>query len=273
MSGGLAPESPGPVIGRGRTAEIVGWREGQIVKLFHDFMSDTSIDEEFRAGQALAATGLPVPRVVDRVTVDGRRGIVYERVEGPSLLTELQRQPWRAVHVGRQLADLHAAVHAVPGDALPPQRDRLRWLIDHAAPLPDPLKVAAQAALDRLPDGNKICHGDFHPDNILLSPRGPVILDWMNSTRGDPLGDVARTVLLLATGEPLNTSVFMRLVIALVRRVLLRAYLRRYAALTGVTRAAIDPWALPITAARFADGIAEETDRLLAQVARLVARS
>jgi aminoglycoside phosphotransferase (APT) family kinase protein len=263
----------GPLIGRGRTADIFGWQDGQIVKLFHDLMSDTAIDEEIHAGQALAATGLPVPRLYDRITLDGRRGIVYERVEGPSMLAELQRQPWRAVRFARQLADLHAAIHAVRAETLPTQRDRLRWQIDHAAPLPDPLKAVARAALDRLPPGDRICHGDFHPDNILMTARGPVIIDWMTATRGHPLGDVARTVLLISIGAPIDsTPLWRRLLINRLRQVVLNTYLRRYRDLTGVTSAEIAAWTLPITAARLSEPIPQETARLLAQIEALAAQ-
>ena len=46
-----------------------------------------------------------------------------------------------------------------------------------------------------LPDGDQLCHGDFRPDNLVLTASGPVVLDWMTATRGVPVADVVRTLM------------------------------------------------------------------------------
>jgi aminoglycoside phosphotransferase (APT) family kinase protein len=47
--------------------------------------------------------------------------------------------------------------------------------------------------------GEQLAHFDLHPDNVLLSPRGPVVIDWSNASRGDAADDVALTWVILAT--------------------------------------------------------------------------
>ena len=39
--------------------------------------------------------------------------------------------------------------------------------------------------------GDRIIHLDLHPLNVLMSRRGPVVIDWSNAAPGDPLTDVA----------------------------------------------------------------------------------
>lgn len=51
--------------------------------------------------------------------------------------------------------------------------------------------------LDKLPDGNSLCHGDFHPGNILISDGHAIVIYFMNVCHGDFLYDVARTVFLV----------------------------------------------------------------------------
>ena len=51
--------------------------------------------------------------------------------------------------------------------------------------------------LDELPDGNILCHGDFHPGNILISDGHAVVIDFMNICHGHFLYDVARTTFLV----------------------------------------------------------------------------
>jgi aminoglycoside phosphotransferase (APT) family kinase protein len=49
----------------------------------------------------------------------------------------------------------------------------------------------------RVPDGDRLCHGDFHPLNILGEASRPVIIDWPDASRGDPAADVCRSYLLM----------------------------------------------------------------------------
>ncbi len=42
-----------------------------------------------------------------------------------------------------------------------------------------------------------LCHGDLHPSNVILTDDGPMIVDWFDACRGEPVAEVARTSLLL----------------------------------------------------------------------------
>ncbi|MFC2013409.1 phosphotransferase family protein [Chloroflexota bacterium] len=65
--------------------------------------------------------------------------------------------------------------------------------------MPSRVKEVVLEALEQLPDGSAVCHGDFHPRNIIISSRGPVIIDWANATQGNPLADVAWILLASQT--------------------------------------------------------------------------
>jgi aminoglycoside phosphotransferase (APT) family kinase protein len=135
-----------------------------------------------------------VPAAYEFVEVEGRPGIVFERVEGPSLLEHAQARPWTLFEAVRLLAELHAQIHrCVAPVELPSQREWSAGDIDAVADLSATEKEAARRCLAELPDGTALCHGDFHPGNVLITPRGPVIIDWETATRGHPLGDVACT--------------------------------------------------------------------------------
>jgi aminoglycoside phosphotransferase (APT) family kinase protein len=75
-----------------------------------------------------------------------------------------------------------------------------------------------------IPDA--ILHLDLHPDNVILSPTGPVVIDWRNTRRGDGAVDVATTWLILATSEVPDGSLKWR-VIDQARRLFVAALLRQ----------------------------------------------
>jgi aminoglycoside phosphotransferase (APT) family kinase protein len=125
-------------------------------------------------------------------------------------------------------------------------------------------KKQAVQALEYLPDGSMICHGDFHPDNVLMAARGPVVIDWMNTGRGNPLADVARTALTLGLGSlPPGTSLFRGWLIQSFRRIFRALYLRRYFQLWPFAQAQMKAWLLPVAAARLNEGIPGEEEQLV----------
>jgi aminoglycoside phosphotransferase (APT) family kinase protein len=79
------------------------------------------------------------------------------------------------------------------------------------AGLPPPLREHAVRVLDALPDGDRLCHGDYHPGNVLVAADRVGVIDWANAACGVPEADHARTVLLLRWADPLpGTPVIAR---------------------------------------------------------------
>jgi aminoglycoside phosphotransferase (APT) family kinase protein len=152
-------------------------------------------------------------------------------------------------------------MHAQALPELPSQRQQLRHLIGEAD-VPESTRQEAFQHLDDLPDGQMLCHGDYHPENVLMTRAGPVIIDWFTATCGHPLADVARTSLLLQAAEPPDSPMTQWL-LASARAVVHRAYLRRYLRQSRVRPEDVAAWRLPIVVARLGFGIPEERDRML----------
>ncbi|MHC4593165.1 MAG: phosphotransferase family protein [Planctomycetota bacterium] len=257
--------SPGPRIAEGRTAEVYAWGEGQVLKLFRDWFPPDAVEHEARVARAVHAKGLAVPAAGEVVEVDGHRGLVYERVDGPAMWEWLQSRlwakPWKLLCVPRLLAQLHADMHATVVPGLPSQRRRLIEKIEAAAALPAQLQDAALDSLGRMPDGDRLCHGDYHPGNILMAAGGPVIIDWIDATSGNPLADVARTYVIMseATAPGSRLSWWRRLTICW----LCRAYRRRYFQLRPGDREELIAWRPIVAAARLSEDIPQSREWLL----------
>lgn len=235
-------------IGAGREAEIFAWGNGTVLRLARDPRATRMIEREAAALAAAHAAGAPVPAVYERVTVDGRPGVVLERIDGPDLLARLRRRPWTFFAVAWTLGRRHAALHAVTAPAgLPALRDELRYRLGSRLVPPD-VRAGALERLRGLPGGDRLLHGDFHPANLLRTPQGEVVVDWTNAARGDPHADVARTLLLLH-GVPPGW-----------RRAAAFAYLRAYGPLD---RGLVARWRPVWAAARLSEDVHEERAYLL----------
>ncbi len=187
----------GELVGRGYQCDVFALGEGKVLKVFKPGADRSWIEREFAVTRILRKAGLPVPAVFDIVEIDGRTGIVYERIHGPLLSAAVLADPGKAKPLARGMAELHAKIHSVSIRELPSQRERLKKRIGTARQLAPQERDAALRLLDTLPDGGVVCHGDLNLNNVIVSPKGMVAIDWDNGCRGNPLADVARAVLLL----------------------------------------------------------------------------
>jgi aminoglycoside phosphotransferase (APT) family kinase protein len=252
-------------LGAGREVEVFTWTEGRVLRLAHDPGQADSIEREARALAAARRAGAPVPAIHERVTVDGRPGVIMERVDGDDLLTRLGRRPWTVTAAGRALGRVHAQLHDVRApDEFPRLRQETHRRV-HSDLVPDDLRQAAVAALNDLPDAHQLCHGDFHPGNLLRGAHGHVAIDWTNGAAGDPAADVARTLLMLQMGEPPPDSpLLVRKLDRIGRSLLSRAYLRTYQRLRPLDLAHIRAWTPVCAVVRLTENIEQERDTLLA---------
>lgn len=180
---------PGVPIASGRAAEVFDLGDGTVLRRYR---RDHDVEREARLMRWLADAGVRVPAVH---AAEGR-DLVMERIEGPTMLEDLEHRPWMILRQGRLLAEL--------------QRD-LASLVAPDWVRHDP----------RVPDGPSVLHLDLHPMNVLLAPDGPVLIDWTNAGRGDPLFDAAVTVAVMSSFEVHHP----RDVVA--RRLLVGAFARR----------------------------------------------
>jgi uncharacterized protein (TIGR02172 family) len=257
--------SLGKPIALGRTAEVYAWGNGQVLKLFHTWMSTQAVEYEAKITQAVHAAGLPVPDAGEIVKVDDRLGLVYERTEGPPMGQLLAKQPWKLFSFARLLAELHAEMHASDvTPEIPSQRQRLERKIQEAKGLPNNLKETALRALERMGDGERLCHGDFHPYNVMMTAQGPVIIDWIAATRGTPVADVVRSSVILDSeiaSIPTDQH-FQRIGL----RWFSSAYRKHYFKLRPDGQQQFAAWYPIIAAGRLSEGITEQQDWLIAQV-------
>ncbi len=248
-----------PYLAEGRTGEIFAWDEDKILKLYHESASPGESEQEAVHASIAYDSGLNTPAVIDTVTIDNRQGIIFERVHGVTMLEAIIAQPQQLISYAHLLAALQVDMHTRTTSKLPSQRHRLQRKIESVSELVLETKAAILTDLDQLPEDNAICHGDFHPENILLTTEGPVILDWVDAAQGSPLVDIARTTLLLRVGElPPSMNERRRQKVAEIRHRFYEAYIEHYTRMQSISRKMIARWELPVAAARLSEGISND---------------
>lgn len=177
-----------------------------------------AVDREYRVMAALAATGVPVPRMLafcDDSSVTGTPFYIMEYVEGrifwdPTLpgLTPGERRA-HFDELNRVIAALHTVDYAAVGlddfgrHGQYVARQVARWSKQYVAAGIEPIP-AMDRLLEWLParvpsdDETTIVHGDYRVDNVIFHPTEPrmlAVLDWELATLGHPLSDFAYHVM------------------------------------------------------------------------------
>jgi aminoglycoside phosphotransferase (APT) family kinase protein len=259
----------GLLLAEGRTAEVFAWGEDQVLKLYRPEFPLTDAEYEYHKALASQETGFAVPAVGELVTVDGRAGITYQRVEGNTMLEATKKAPWKLFPFTRQLAALHVDMHERSASNLPSAHEVIAHKINYAPTLDQRTKTTITEYLWQLPQDDKLLHGDFHPDNILLTPDGPVIIDWIDATMGHPLADVARTSLLARVASPPPMTA-LEAMISLLSGLFHRTYIKHYFKSSPYEENDLLPWLLPVTAGRLSEEIAHETRTLVELVENML---
>ncbi len=209
------------ILGVGNTATVYEWYENKAIKLFHEGYPIENVGKEYINARIVENTGMPVPRVYEVLKVKRRVGIVYERVEGETLTNRILRLG-AIKDSSKIMASLHRQMLSQNATMLPCYKMFLKQNILESKIIGE--KSRFLEAINELPEGNTLCHGDFHPGNILISNRGAIVIDFMNVCRGNALYDIARSVYLMEF-TPISEETENREVVRRLKREMTDAYL------------------------------------------------
>lgn len=239
----------GDPIGVGKQAEV--FANGTLVtKLYNAGVEKHAAFREAGILAVLEELDLPAPRVAEVRRYGERWGVTMTRAPGKTFASAMQAAPRRAGPYLDALVALQRMIHARPGVRLPMLRARLASRISGAGQLDAARRAQLLARLAALPDGDRLCHGDYHPFNVMGTPDDAMVVDWMDAAMGPPEADLCRSWVLVHPVAPQLAD----------------AHLDAYVAGGGATREAVFAWRPIIAAARLAEDVPDEVPALMAMV-------
>lgn len=139
--------------------------------------------------RAVHAVGAPVPEVFEEVTLEGRFGIVLQRLNGPTLMQLMRTGAVTFEQAGAIIAALAMSIHKLRS---PPEvlsiGDYMKAQLRHDdGKIPKQIATKILALIDRLPSDDGLCHTDLSPGNVIMTTEGPKLVDWVGVMRGPPV--------------------------------------------------------------------------------------
>ncbi len=251
------------IVGQGRHSTVYEYQDNQVLKMYPAGTIREVAEEELRKTILVKSYGVECPTARDLVEEQGGFGILVDRVLGPNYLEWSLQHPTAmnkliALFVQEQ-HEIH--MHKVP--ELPSIKEILWDKIQNCQAIPQDSKDRLQTKLKKLPEGEYLCHLDYHPENIIVSVDGPLTIDWANAGKGDYLADVAMTSVLLDIGTlPKGMSFDDEGVLENTMGRFFANYIREYLKMCGKGEEDLLIWMAPVAAARLGEGIPEEEESL-----------
>ena len=173
------------------------YRDGdRCIKVFHEEYSKADVLNEALNQARIEETGLNIPKILEVTMIDGKWAIVSEYIKGKTLTQLIKEDPDNKEAYIEKLVDLQMEVHTKTCPLLNKLKDKMSRKIAQTD-FDATTRYDLHTRLESMPKHAKVCHGDFHPSNVIVTEDGTAyILDWSHATQGNASADVARTYLL-----------------------------------------------------------------------------
>ena len=179
-----------------RTDKVVTRDKNTVLKIFGPSYKVSAILNEAMNEARAAETGLPVAKVIEVLKLRDHWCIRREWVEGKTLADVMAADKKNLMKYLKEFVAIQCEIFSKTSERMGNLADKLDKQIS-ASPLPKETRYDLHMRLQSFARGKALCHGDFNPTNVIITPKGEWrVIDWSHVRLGDPLADVARTYLL-----------------------------------------------------------------------------
>lgn len=228
------------------------YRDGDAcIKVFDKSFSKADVLNEALNQARVEETGLNIPHVREVAMIDGKWAIVSDFIEGKTLAALMDEDPDHKYEYLERFVDLQVEVLSQECPLLNKLKDKMNRKIDQTT-LDATTRYELHTRLEGMPKHKKLCHGDFNPSNIIITPAGKAyIIDWSHATQGNGSADAARTYLLFCLKGDEETA---------------KEYLDLFCKKTDTAKQYVQKWMPIVAASQSVKGNAHEREFLLGWV-------
>ena len=219
-----------------------------VVKEFDTDFSKSDILNEALNQARVEETGLKIPQLEEVKKIDGKWAIVLDYIEGKTLAEIIENDRKNLEMYMEKFVDIQIEIHSKRSPLLNKLKDKMSRKIDETN-LDATTRYELHTRLEGMPKHNKVCHGDFNPSNIIITPAGDYyVLDWSHATQGNASADVARTYLLFSLKGDKEAA---------------EMYLNMFCKKTDTAKQYVQQWLPIVAASQSVKGNEEEREFLL----------
>ena len=226
------------------------YRDGDAaIKVFDENFSKAAVlNEALNQARVEEIGGINIPKIREVTKIDGKWAIVSDFIEGKTMAELMAENPEKIDEFIDKFVDIQISILAKRAPLLTDRRDKMQKKIS-ASDLDATVRYELHNRVNGMKKHNKVCHGDFVPSNVIITPVGDAyVIDWAHVTQGNGAGDAARTYLMLCLDGKQDIA---------------EKYLKAYCLKTDTAKQLVQSWMPIVAASQSVKRIPEERDLLL----------
>lgn len=225
------------------------YRDGDFaVKVFDEEFSKAAVLNEALNQARVEEIGIKMPKIHEIKKIDGKWAIVSDFIEGKTLAQLIEENPDKTDEFIEKFVDIQIEILSKRSPLLTDLRDKMQRKIS-STNLDATTRYELHTRVNSMKKHNKVCHGDFVPSNVIITPVGDAyVIDWAHVTQGNGAADAARTYLMLTLKN---------------KEELAEKYLAAYCRKTDTAKQLVQLWMPIVAASQSVKGIPEEQELLM----------
>ena len=226
------------------------YRDGdKAIKVFGESFSKSAVlNEALNQARVEEIGTIKIPKIQEVTKIDGKWAIVSDFIEGKTLSKLIEENPDKLDEYIDRFVDIQISILAERAPLLTDLRDKMQKKIS-ASDLDATTRYELHNRVNGMKKHNKVCHGDFVPSNIIITPEDEAyIIDWAHVTQGNGAGDAARTYLMMTLEGKTDMA---------------EKYLNTYCRKTDTAKQLVQSWMPIVAASQSVKGIPEERELLM----------
>ena len=188
-------------IGFGGNGAVYRVSEDEIVKVNYNPATYAALDLELAKAKEAFLLGIPTAISFDLVDCgEGRRGVVYETIKSRTLGESIQSSPELMEELTEKYIEQLNILHAVHTDnpVFSNAKDNYRKQVADASKyFTEEEGKMLERILEVLPEGDRLCHCDAHPKNIMIQNGEMLWIDMEGMSVGHPIYDLISIAVIL----------------------------------------------------------------------------
>ena len=247
------------MIAQGGEAEIYDIGEEKILRVMRK-QNVKQFEHEKKLFKTLLDNNISVPYVYEYLEIDGRSAEIMQKINGDTMLSLFKKQPLKSPSEIKRMARMHIQIldinHACGLNSI---EDIINYFISKPPLIEKKLIDFVLKIFEELPHDKHLCHGDFHPGNIMLQDGKYYIIDWSGAYLSNFVSDIAHTYLLMKhIPEIPGMSKMQHSIISLTGSYGAKVYLKEVSKIKKVDLALFSKWTVVMSFLRVYYGMASE---------------
>ena len=221
----------------------------KIIKLFVESHPKSNVlNEALNHARVEEFSNLNVPKLLEVTRVDNRWALVSEFIEGKTISQLMKENPDNFDHYLDLFVQVQLVVLENKVSMLNRIKEKFKRKLENASNIDDNIKYELLQRLEGMKNHDKLCHGDFHPSNVIVQDDGAVyVIDWSHVTQGNASADAARTYLLFSMDGKDDVA---------------EKYLNLFSEKSGIEKRSVQRWILIVAATQMTKNVPEEQEML-----------